>query len=610
MPKFPEATPCGTRLQLHLQVECGKKHNSLLHEDRAAGSTTQQATTHQTHAATHAEDRGPDEEDEECLLMTAKVTLLGPTGKIITVRALLDAGSTLSIISSKLMKNLNLTRTGKEVSISGIKSKNSQKPHPMAKVTLTSEHNPNWKREIVVAAMDEVIRQLPLQDAQSVRRMPHLKDLDLADDNFDKPGKIELLLGQNVWRHLFKEGRVRGARPEDPEAWNTVFGWTVMGTYNPHDQTPTHQAITYVVASIEDSKVSDRILARFQELEEPSSYIIAARTPTEAKVEQHFKETHSYDEVTKRYTVRLPRIEDPPNLGESRTQALNRAKANERSLIRKEGLQPFQAVMQEYLTSDHAKEVTDQLHQPQPHQTYHMPVHSVVKTSSTTTTVRAVFDASAKTTNHISLNDTLAVGPTLHPTIDHILLRFRQYAIAISSDISKMYREVLLHPEDQPLHQFIWRKDQTSSWKDYQMTRVTFGVAASPYLAVKVLQQTGEDHGEQHPTAQWHITNSFYVDDLLGGADTVEEATALYRNLSHILEQASFHLRKWRSSSKEVLKKIPSSIQEPLPTQELVDQHSATYPKALGVSWDSREDTMFTSINLPESHSTTKRGVI
>ena len=475
---------------------------------------------------------------------------------------------------------------------------------------LTSEHNPNWQRKIVVAAMDEVIRELPLQDAQSVRKMPHLKDLDLADDNFDKPGKIELLLGQNVWRHLFKEGRVKGARPEDPEAWNTVFGWTVMGTYNPHEQTPTHQAITYVVASVEDSKVSDRILARFQELEEPSSYIIAARTPTEAKVEQHFKETHSYDETTKRYTVRLPRIDNPPDLGESRTQALNRAKANERSLIRREGLQPFQVVMQEYLTLDHAKEVTHQVQQLQPHQTYHMPVHSVVKTSSTTTKVRAVFDASARTTNHISLNDTLAVGPTLHPNIDHILLRFRQYTIAISSDISKMYREVLLHPEDQPLHQFIWREDQTSSWKDYQMTRVTFGVAASPYLAVKVLQQAGEDHGQQHPSAQWHINHSFYVDDLLGGADTVEEATALYRNLSNILEQASFHLRKWRSSSKEVLKKIPSNIQEPLPTQELVDQHSATYPKALGVSWDSREDTMFTSINLPESHSTTKRGVI
>ena len=633
-----QARDCHSNFRCRVQ-ECGKKHNSLLHEERAAGLTTQQPTGHQTNAATHDAERIPDEEDEECLLMTAKVSLVGPSGKLITVRALLDAGSTLSIISSRLVRDLNLEKTGKEVSITGIKSKNSTKPHPMARVTLTSELNPSWRREVLVASMDKVIRQLPLQDAGAVRRMPHLKDLTLADDRFHQPGKVELLLGQNVWRHLFKEGRIQGARPEDPEAWNTVFGWTVMGTYNPHDQSPTHQVITHVVALAEDSKISDRILARFQELEEPSTYEPAVRTPTEVKVEQHFKDNHHYDPEQLRYQVRLPRREDFPSLGESKTQATNRARANEKSLIKRGGLLPFQEVMEEYLTLNHAKEINEQdvneqeikeqeqdfkehsqsqcsyneqefKEHPQSRCSYYMPVHTVVKETSTTTKVRAVFDASAKTTSRYSLNDTLAVGPTLHPTIDKILLKFRSYAVAVTSDISKMYREVLLHPEDQPLHRYIWREDQQSKWKQYQMCRLTFGVAASPYLAVKVLQQVGEDHGGQHPKAQWHINHSFYVDDLLGGADTVEQATALYTNLTHILKKASFHLRKWRSSSKDVLQQIPHEDQEALPTQELVDQHSAVYPKALGVSWDSREDTMKTSINLSHSYSTSKRGVI
>ena len=245
------AHDCNSTFRCRIQ-ECGKKHNSLLHEARGTGSTTQQ-TQHQTNAATHKEDQSPVEEDEECLLMTAKVSLIGPTGKIITVRALLDAGSTLSIISAKLMRDLDLKKTGKEVSISGIKSKDNQKPHPMAKVTLASEYDPSWRRQVTVASMKEVIRQLPLQNAESVRKMPHLRDLALADDKFHQPSKIELLLGQNIWRHLFREGRVKGARPEDPEAWHTVFGWTVMGTYNPHGQTPTHQVITHVVASAEDS---------------------------------------------------------------------------------------------------------------------------------------------------------------------------------------------------------------------------------------------------------------------------------------------------------------------------------------------------------------------
>ena len=239
-----------------------------------------------------------------------------------------------------------------------------------------------------------------------------------------------------------------------------------------------------------------------------------------------------------------------------------------------------------------------------------MPVHAVFKDSSNTTKVRAVFDASAKTTNHKSLNDLLAVGPTLHPTLDQILLKFRTYAVAISGDITKMYREVLLHPEDRPLHRFIWRKEETSDWTDYQMSRVTFGVAASPYLAVKTLQQAADDFGKEFPEAQWHLKNSFYVDDLMGGANTPQDAIILYSRLCSILSQASFHLRKWRSSSSEVLKKIPVEIQEALPTQELVDKHSASYPKALGVAWDSREDTMSTHVNLPTTYASTKRGIV
>ena len=193
-------------------------------------------------------------------------------------------------------------------------------------------------------------------------------------------------------------------------------------------------------------------------MEEPSVYE-AAKTPSETKVEEHYERTHSYDSSQKKYMVRLPRLEDKFDLGESRTQALNRARANERSLIRNNKLPQFQAVMKEYLDLGHAQPVSLKQHQ---HTAgiYYMPVHAVFKDSSTTTKVRAVFYASAKTTNHKSLNDLLAVGPTLHPTLDQILLKFRSYAVAISGDVTKMYREVLLHPDDRPLHRFLWRENQ------------------------------------------------------------------------------------------------------------------------------------------------------
>ena len=173
-----------------------------------------------------------------------------------------------------------------------------------------------------------------------------------------------------------------------------------------------------------------------------------------------------------------------------------------------------------------------------------------------------------------------------------------------------MYREVLLHPLDRALHRYIWRPTEEEDWAAYQMKRVTFGVTASPYLAVKVLQQVAYEFGENLPKAQWHLLQSFYVDDLMGGAETEEEAVQLYQDLNQILQHASFTLKKWRSSSSAVLKQIPEEMKEKLPHQDLVDMHSASYPKALGVTWNSRDDSMAISTNLAKEYVASKRGLI
>lgn len=140
----------------------------------------------------------------------------------------------------------------------------------------------------------------------------------------------------------------------------------------------------------------------------------------------------------------------------------------------------------------------------------------------------------------------LAVGPTLHPTLDKILIRFRTYRVAVSGDISKRYREVLLSPQDRQLHRFLWRSQPDQPVLDYCMNRVTFGVASSPSLAVRTLQQTAVDFGAHSPTASWHVHNSFYVDDLLGGADSVEQALELYHDLKEMLGKGGFELRQLR----------------------------------------------------------------
>ena len=142
------------------------------------------------------------------------------------------------------------------------------------------------------------------------------------------------------------------------------------------------------------------------------------------------------------------------------------------------------------------------------------------------------------------------------------------------------------------------------------MNRVTFGVSSSPYVAVQTLQQAGVDFGQGCPVAQHHINSSFYVDDLLGGADTVEGAMDLCSQLTKILTKGGFTLRKFRSSSAQVLSSLPEELVETIPTKELVDCHTASYPKALGVVWDSAMDTMSTDVTNPGKFAPTKSGIL
>ena len=173
-----------------------------------------------------------------------------------------------------------------------------------------------------------------------------------------------------------------------------------------------------------------------------------------------------------------------------------------------------------------------------------------------------------------------------------------------------MYREILLSPADRPMHRFLWRKELSDPWQDYEMQRVTFGVTSSPYMAIKTLMQVATDFAEEYPLAQQHIRRSFYVDDFFGGAETVAEASLLREQLTSILSKGGFSLRKWRSSSEEVLDSIPQELREDIPDCKTLDSHSACYPKALGLVWDSRQDAMATNIEVSQNYSSTKRGVV
>ncbi len=226
----------------------------------------------------------------------------------------------------------------------------------------------------------------------------------------------------------------------------------------------------------------DDLLKRFWETEEISK-CSPCYTPEEKQVLKHYETNHTFLSTVGRYQVKLPKKSGEPELGESRQQAVKRFFSNERYLKIKGTLQNFNDVVKEYIDLGHAEPVP--LNEAiSGNSTFYMPMHGVHNESSSTTKLRVVFDASAKSSSGVSLNDILMVGPTIYPCITDVLLRFRTYKVAISADISKMYRAVELDPSDRDLHRFVWRPDQNSQLTDYRMTRITFSVSAYAYATV------------------------------------------------------------------------------------------------------------------------------
>ena len=85
------------------------------------------------------------------------------------------------------------------------------------------------------------------------------------------------------------------------------------------------------------------------------------------------------------------------------------------------------------------------------------------------------------------------VGPTVHPPLIDVLLRFRYHRVGFSADVSKMYRAVKLATEDKDLHHFVWQGALTKPLVDYRMTRITFGVSASSFAANMSVKQNALD---------------------------------------------------------------------------------------------------------------------
>ncbi|XP_065093422.1 uncharacterized protein LOC135714080 [Ochlerotatus camptorhynchus] len=603
---------------------CKLKHNTLLHlEDAQKGSSNRnkaQQSEQQEDAESgsskprrlpSAEEKDSDKSTicsysmphspSQVLLMTAVVHVMDKNHKVQKCRAFIDPGSMSHMLSTRMAKLLDLPSSPTHVTVTGINGTKSTGNKRMA-VEFTSRIS-DFSAKINCLVLDRITGMIPLTNINtSSWGIP--ANFDLADPEFHRPDDIDLLIGCGLFWQLLVPGTLKLAE-NLPELHNSRLGWIVTGEINSNGEEPETVVVHSNAAIVSPSL--ETLIQKFWEIEDVSDRDEAA---SEDFCERHFQETHRRDRNGK-YIVSLPFKDNVNELGDSRAMAVKRFMMLEKRLSRCTDLRhQYEAFMNEYQSLGHCKEINESTDPPNL-QTYYLPHHAVLRPSSSSTKLRVVFDASAKSLSGRSLNDVLHVGPVVQSDLFSIDLRFRKHTVVFKADVKKMYRQVWMNPLDTRYLRMFWRSNPSKQLKVFELTTVTYGTASAPFQATRALKQLAMDEKERFPMAAEIVENDFYVDDILSGANSIPEAADRIVQLKQLLESGGFPIHKWSSNSPEILRNIPEEEKEK--PFELENISGCEVIKTLGILWDPVTDEFLFAVPEAEKiemEKITKRYVL
>ncbi|XP_062713178.1 uncharacterized protein LOC134290149 [Aedes albopictus] len=532
-------------------------------------------------------------------LPTALVNIRSSRGRIVTARCLLDCASQRNFVSAGLCEKLQLPRTRlpQPITISGIGNTTTRVEHEVC-VSVSSRIS-SFSVKCSMLILPSITVKLP-QFSVDTRQWSIPQHVDLADPTFAVTSNIDMILGAAHFFRVLRYGRISLGN-DLPLLQNTEFGWVVSGEcmLENHDHEDPRDC------QFSNPCTIDELVNRFWQLEEVQQS--KGWSPFERYCEEH-SVRHTVRNADGRYVVKLPKREELlPQLEDNWYNATRRFYSLERSLARDpEKHAMYQKFVHEYQALGHMRKIDPNERDSKPR--YYLPHHAVIKMDSTTTKLRTVFDASCRSKSGLSLNDVLLAGPTVQDTLVTIVIRFRIFEFVVSADIEKMYRQVLVSEQDQPLTRIVWRDHPDLPLKIYQLLTVTYGTSCAPFLAIRVLQKLADDEEQRFPLAARALRRDFYVDNLLTGSNDTSSLAATCKQLIAMLASAGLPLRQWSSNNQTVLNAIPPELRE---TETLLDLDHEASVTTLGLRWEPATD--FLSFKQPkwkEYSTLTKREIL
>ncbi|XP_065074450.1 uncharacterized protein LOC135698402 [Ochlerotatus camptorhynchus] len=379
--------------------KCHKRHHTLLHEESftktletetlpekdsfqdAAEVKTVPKIVPSTSANTSC-SCNHSQTAKTVMLLTAIVNLESADGQLVPCRAMMDSGSQVCFLSETIANRLKISREPVNVPVTGI---GGAKIYAREKLTVTIQSRcSNFSTDMECLVVPRVTGTIPSVKID-VSSWPIPTGVQLADPTFHVPAKIDMLIGASKFFTLLKSGQIHLADGL-PELHETHLGWVFAGEIN------NDAADTVVAHPVSLDSLSETI-SRFWEVEDISHSV---KEETELNMcEEIFRSTHRRTS-TGRYMVSLPFREDIALLEDNRSVALRRFLMLERRFKKDPTLKKlYSEFIAEYEALGHCHEV-DEANDVPSQGRYYLPHHAVLRSTSSTTKLRAVFDASAK----------------------------------------------------------------------------------------------------------------------------------------------------------------------------------------------------------------------
>lgn len=561
-------------------LTCTEKHHSILHKPdspRKADSSKESSSTEEKESVSAAATSHTFASKKTVLLATAVILVENSQGNRIACRAFLDSGSSVNFMRTETAQLLNLNRCNAQTTVTSIN--NSEMLYRHQVTTVIHSRTTDYSTSIDLLLSRKIVGHLP-SDKLDITNWNLPPIAELADPAFSNPAKIDILLGASV----FYDIAITQQRQLDNGIWlnSSKLGIVVAGSFQ-----STNTAHAY--AGIGELK---SLLQSFWEVENVKS--ISNHTAEQRAAETHFV-NNTHRRTDNHYEVGLPFNDNLLKLGETMSKAkamfLSAEKRRLHDPIKNNAYREF---MNEMIQLGHMFPATG-FDDNDSTNCYFMTHHIIQRPSSTTTQFRVVFNASFRSTTGRSLNDCLLVGPPIQDEVFSHLLRWREFPVAVTSDICKMFRQIFVHNDNYKWQMIWWRDDPSQPLMPYYLCTVIYGTASAPFLAQRTLKQLAIDEAENFPNVAILFDKNFYMDDFVASFTNNEQAQQFKDELIRLALKGGFELRKWCSNY--------SALNDELTENELIVH-------VLGMNWNRESDDIILAFNHIKHHDETTRSTI